>query len=74
MKSGYHVALRHCQEISGADVGASNPQPQRGFWKTIWSLGWPNKVKLLLWRARSNILPAAQNLFWQSNPICLRCG
>ncbi|ONI21697.1 hypothetical protein PRUPE_2G081900 [Prunus persica] len=43
----------------------------------IWKLGLPNKVKLLLWRACSNILSTAQNLFRRRiayTPICLLCG
>ncbi|CAL2256681.1 unnamed protein product [Prunus armeniaca] len=42
-KSGYHVALRQCEENSGDGVGASNSKPQHGFWKVIWKLGCPIK-------------------------------
>lgn len=48
MKSGYHMALCQYEENNGDGVGALNLEPQHGFWKAIWMLGVPNKVKLLL--------------------------
>ena len=47
------------------------------FWKRLWRLEIPNKIKLFLWRAASDILPIAVNLFTRKvipSPLCSKCG
>lgn len=43
--------------------GGSNSSVRQGFWKCIWKLAVPNKIKLLIWRACLEVLPTAVNLF-----------
>lgn len=75
IKTGYKVALRQCE--GNGNRGVSNQSSQQVFWKRIWKLEVPNKVKLFIWRACSNILPTAVNLFQRKildSPACTRCG
>ena len=55
----------------------SNDQANRKFWKALWSLNVPNKVKSFAWRASKNILPTKANLGHQrvlDDPTCEACG
>ena len=42
--------------------GASNEENGKIFWKTIWRLNIPNKVKSFAWKASKNILPTKANV------------
>ena len=42
--------------------GQSNPTAHNGFWKKIWSINVPNKIKHFLWRAWREALPTKKNL------------
>ncbi|KAK9993559.1 hypothetical protein SO802_023262 [Lithocarpus litseifolius] len=47
------------------------------FWKKIWSLHAPNKIKTFTWRACHNILPTKENLYHRKvldEPLCEACG
>lgn len=64
-------------ENNSASRGSSNVQDQKGFWKTLWRLNIPNKVKSFARRASKNILPTKANLYhkWVTNdPMCVACG
>ena len=53
------------------------PEVDKKFWKSIWSLEFPNKFKNLVWRACRNSLPTKQNLTRRTlidNPIYDRCS
>ncbi|CAL8084393.1 unnamed protein product [Prunus armeniaca] len=76
VKSGYWVALRQCM---GAimEGGSSDTSPQKLFWRKVWALKVPNKIKLLVWRACSNVLPTSLNLYFKrvlQTPLCSRYG
>uniref|UniRef100_A0A7N2MBE6 RNase H type-1 domain-containing protein n=1 Tax=Quercus lobata TaxID=97700 RepID=A0A7N2MBE6_QUELO len=46
---------------NSGEASSSSPDPQLKFWKSLWSLRVPNKVKHFAWRA-SNIIPRAGSL------------
>ncbi|CAL2240124.1 unnamed protein product [Prunus armeniaca] len=71
----YRVAVRQCDEDFG--VGGSNQSAQEGFWMRIWKLAVPNKIKMLIWRACTDILPTTVNLSKRrvlTSHVCSRCG
>ena len=45
------------------NVGSSSLALQNQFWKGIWHLRVPNKIKHFLWRVCNNALPTKSNLF-----------
>ena len=49
--------------ISAGLVDSLNLSPQKQFWKGIWQLRIPNKIKHFIWRASNNELPTMGNLF-----------
>lgn len=73
VKSGYQVAFNHKHQ---GIPNCSNLNPSH--WSVIWKLKIPEKVKIFLWRAAKDILPAAKNL-WRKRvlqkatcPVCTR--
>ncbi|CAL2240574.1 unnamed protein product [Prunus armeniaca] len=62
VKTGYRLDLRLCDKEVNGEIGGSNSGTQRAFWKKLWHLEVPNKVKILLWKASLNIFPTALNL------------
>ena len=46
----------------------------QGFWKKIWGLKVPNKVKHFVWRARNEALPSKKNLFHRNVTKSAICG
>ena len=57
--SGYHLLC----ELQGNEVASSSDiDGQRKFWKSLWKLNIPNKVKIFLWRACTNSIPTMLNL------------
>ena len=47
---------------STSTAGSSNLDNQRKFWKGLWQLRVPNKIKLFVWRAYNDALPTMENL------------
>ena len=72
VKSGYHIEMESRQnEASSEGDGAS------GWWKKLWSCKVPNKVKIHLWHACYNAIPARSHLQRRGVLIdhsCPRCG
>lgn len=75
VKSGYHVA-----RAIGPASNTSNPSssfiPPPSFWKFVWNLNIPPKVKHFWWRACRNALATKENLHKRKcarNPICPLC-
>nr|POE83460.1 putative ribonuclease h protein [Quercus suber] len=58
-KMGYQLLCE--SEISGV-ASSSDSSEQSLFWKRIWKLHIPNKIKMFLWRVCSNALPTMANL------------
>ncbi|CAL2232150.1 unnamed protein product [Prunus armeniaca] len=55
------VALSQCNE--NFDIGGSDFLARQSFWKQLWKLELPSKIKNLVWRACLDILPTAVNLY-----------
>ena len=73
VKTGYQLL---CESEMKAAPSSSNTDEVKRFWKSIWLLKVPNKVKVFLWRACSNALPTKVNLQRQKvldNPLCEQC-
>lgn len=62
VKSGYHVAHQDLME-----GGHSKPSPSfklgKDFWKVLWKMKVPNKIKKIWWRTCLDILATKGNLF-----------
>ena len=76
VSSGYKVACSWLKEQRGSTDGgeASNPKKWNEFWKFIWSLHCPSKVKHFMWRACKNILPTNYGLKLKRIPVEDVCG
>ena len=79
MKSAYQVACKWLTEDSGRGAGGeeSNPGRKEKFWKAIWDLNCPSKVKLFMWRACKNIFPTNYCLWRRkvsTDDECVLCG
>lgn len=48
---------------SANNTSNSNLNSQKSFWRGIWKLRIPNKVRHFAWRACKNVLPTVDNLF-----------
>uniref|UniRef100_A0A803NSB0 Reverse transcriptase domain-containing protein n=1 Tax=Cannabis sativa TaxID=3483 RepID=A0A803NSB0_CANSA len=53
--------------------GLGNELAASAFWKTLWSLKLPPKIKNLMWRAGSNCLPTLSQLASKHVPVNTRC-
>uniref|UniRef100_A0A803P9U8 Reverse transcriptase domain-containing protein n=1 Tax=Cannabis sativa TaxID=3483 RepID=A0A803P9U8_CANSA len=74
VKSAYHLA----SSLASIDVPSfSNPNPFQQWWKRLWSLSVPPKIKHFTWKAFNHILPCSLNLFQKKilpQPYCSICG
>uniref|UniRef100_A0A803P8Y0 Reverse transcriptase domain-containing protein n=1 Tax=Cannabis sativa TaxID=3483 RepID=A0A803P8Y0_CANSA len=72
VKSGYHLSF---SSTSPPDIPSpSSPSP---WWKNLWLLHVPPKVKHFVYRASTNTLPTKKNLALRTilpNSLCDRCG
>ncbi|CAL9001637.1 unnamed protein product, partial [Prunus brigantina] len=74
VKSGYRLACLEKNNTCGGTSArlASNSR----FWKKVWVLNIPNKIKFFLWRCVWDFLPCGQTLYNRkiaSTPICPIC-
>ena len=74
VKTGYQLL----GEFENREVasGSSN-NDLRSFWKGIWKLRIPNKIKNFYWRACTESLPTLANLHRRkviNSPLCSNCG
>ena len=75
VNSAYKVAWVISPSAAMEEV--SNNDAKRQFWRTIWNLAIPNKLKTFTWRACRNILPTKNNLCHRGvleNATCEACG
>uniref|UniRef100_A0A803PI06 Reverse transcriptase domain-containing protein n=1 Tax=Cannabis sativa TaxID=3483 RepID=A0A803PI06_CANSA len=72
VRSGYHLSF---STTGPPDIpSSSSPSP---WWKILWHLSIPTKVKHFAFRATNQTLPTAQNLALRKiikSPCCSRCG
>jgi hypothetical protein len=65
------------QEVLPNNPSSSSRCGIRQFWKWLWSISVPNKLKTFMWRACNNILPTLTNL-WKKGIVsattCYLCG
>lgn len=54
-------------------AGSSNADPQKKFWKGVWSFQVPHKIKHFIWRACNDALPTMSNLFRRQVSSSDRC-
>ena len=59
VKSGYKIL---CEDEDSGAILSSDRSEQDLFWKRIWRLRLPNKIKLFLWQVCSNASPTKENL------------
>ena len=74
VKTGYQLL---CEFEMNSLPSSSDSEVIKCFWKDIWRLKVPNKVKVLLWRACSRALPTKVNLQKRrvvDNSTCDQCG
>lgn len=71
VKAGYQ---KLCEEANVTNASSSDPSHQKSFWKKIWKLQVPNKIKTFLWCICSNALPTKENLKKQREIGDARCS
>ena len=79
VNSAYKVAQSLLQEAyPKLEKGeCSDTAGMKSLWKQIWGLSCPNKVRMFMWRACSNILPTKHLLRARSigrDDVCDLCG
>ena len=74
VRSGYQLLceLDDQNRASGSDMAS-----MKAFWRRLWKMKVPNKIKKILWRACSDALPTRCNLLRRKvldDPTCPQCG
>ena len=59
VRSAYRLL---CEETSATDLGCSDYGVWKRFWKKVWSIRVPHKVRQFLWRACTESLPTMVNM------------
>ena len=59
---------------STSNASSSNPNPQKNFWRGLWKLCVPSKVKNFVWRASNNALPTMDNLLHHKVVLSATCN
>ncbi|XP_012837906.1 PREDICTED: uncharacterized protein LOC105958446 [Erythranthe guttata] len=77
VKSCFHnIMQRHNTGSGDHEYENSSQSEDKEFWKFIWHLSIPPKIKIFIWRAVGDLIPANAALFRRhvsSNPFCGRC-
>jgi hypothetical protein len=75
VQSAYKMLM---EDLKAKESGTSSTtQRWKAFWKNLWSVKVPRKIKVFMWKACSNILPTCTKLFDRkivSNYSCSVCG
>nr|POF20678.1 putative ribonuclease h protein [Quercus suber] len=73
VKSGYRLLMEQEDTVLS---GTSNGGANSNVWKAIWSMRIPNRVRTLVWQARTNSLPTKVNLVRRkilTEDVCTEC-
>ena len=74
VKSGYKCL---CEDLLVREHDPRTVGAAKGFWKKVWSLNVPGKIKHFLWRSCTNSLPTKENLLKKtivSENVCHLCS
>ena len=74
VNNAYNVARTITKLSASAETSQSNEQAR--FWRHIWYLHIPKKIKNFTWKACNNILPTKANLYHKrviDDPTCEAC-
>lgn len=74
VKTGYPLL---CEREVMDEASILDTAEKKLFWKRIWRMSVPNKIKIFLWRACSKALPTRSNLLKRkvvNDSICQLCG
>ena len=74
VKTSYQLVV---ESENRGEASGSNSDNLRSFWKGIWKMRIPNKIKKICWRACSESLPTLANLHRRkvvTFPLCNSCG
>ncbi|KAF4383936.1 hypothetical protein G4B88_016369 [Cannabis sativa] len=74
VRTGYHVAK---QAINRVQPSSSNTETLSRWWKSLWRLPIPPKIRHFVYRLAQHSLPTTNNLYNRhciSSPICPRCS
>ena len=74
VRRGYHFAKEGVDRNEGSTSNSSN---MSHLWQTLWNFKGPGALRMFLWRACNNILPAKDNLYKRKiidDPNCAICG
>ena len=74
VKTGYQLL---CELDTQNRASGSDMTSKRVFWRLLWKMRVPNKIKIFLWRACSEALPTSCNLLRRKvleDPTCPLCG
>ena len=78
VRSAYRVSLKLLKTSTPRTNGdSSNKAKEAQFWKGLWKIDYPNKIKHFLWRVCREILPTNYHLAarkMSSNDRCGFCG
>ncbi|CAM8982614.1 unnamed protein product [Rhodiola kirilowii] len=73
VKSAYKMALKVHSLEENTEVGQSNTRETQGFWKNLWSLKVPARVKIFVWRLYYDCLPTTRNLLIRGCEVIDKC-
>ena len=74
VKSGYKCL---CEDLLVREHDLETVGAAKGFWKSVWSLNVPRKIKHFLWKSCTNSLPTNENLLKKtivSENVCHLCS
>lgn len=71
----YSVKLGYHKESSGfSSLQHQSEHPLKKWWKYVWNLSIPPKIRIFSWRAAKNIIPTAHNLKMHHVPLSGLCS
>ena len=74
VKTSYQLLV---ESENRGEASGSNSDNLRSFWKGIWKMRIPNKIKIFCWGACTESLPTLANLHRRkvvTSPLCSSCG